>query len=57
MQACASDFFVKPTSPERIAISINNARSIGALRSEVPQLRKRAEGRTTFADLVGNPPP
>lgn len=56
MQACASDFFVKPTSPERIAISINNARSIGALRSEVPQLRKRAEGRTTFADLVGESP-
>ena len=56
MQAGASDFFVKPASPERIAISINNALSIGALRSEVAQLRKRAEGRTTFADLVGDSP-
>ena len=56
MQAGASDFFVKPASPERIAISINNALSIGALRSEVAQLRKRAEGRTTFADLVGESP-
>ena len=56
MQAGACDFFVKPASPERIAISINNALSIGALRSEVAQLRKRAEGRTTFDDLVGNSP-
>lgn len=56
MQAGACDFFVKPASPERIAISINNALSIGALRSEVAQLRKRAEGRTTFDDLVGDSP-
>lgn len=56
MQAGASDFFVKPASPERMAISINNALSLGALRSEVAQLRKRAEGRTTFADLVGESP-
>ena len=53
MQAGATDFFVKPASPERITISIHNALSIGALRSEVAQLRKRAEGRTTFSDLVG----
>lgn len=54
MQAGASDFFVKPASPERITISIHNALSIGALRSEVAQLRKRAEGRTTFSDLAGD---
>lgn len=54
MQAGAADFFVKPASPERIAISINNALSIGALKSEMAQLRKRVEGRTTFSDLVGN---
>ena len=42
MQAGATDFFVKPASPERITISIHNALSIGALRSEVAQLRKRA---------------
>lgn len=56
MQAGATDFFVKPASPERITISINNALSIGALKSEVAQLRKRAEGKTTFSDLVGDSP-
>ena len=56
MQAGACDFFVKPASPERIAISISNALSMGALRSEVAQLRKRVEGRTTFDDLVGDSP-
>ncbi|HEX7759975.1 MAG TPA: sigma-54 dependent transcriptional regulator [Caulobacteraceae bacterium] len=54
MQAGASDFFVKPASPERIMVSIRNALSMGAMRVEVDQLKKKVGGRTTFDDLTGN---
>jgi DNA-binding NtrC family response regulator len=57
MQAGASDFFVKPASPERIIVSIRNALSMGALKGEVDRLKKHSSGRTTFADLVGESPP
>jgi DNA-binding NtrC family response regulator len=56
MRAGASDFFVKPASPERILVSIGNALSMGALRVEVDRLKKHAGGRTTFADLIGSGP-
>ncbi|HET6970743.1 MAG TPA: sigma-54 dependent transcriptional regulator [Phenylobacterium sp.] len=56
MQAGASDFFVKPASPERIIVSIRNVLSMGALRGEVDRLKKHASGRTTFGDLIGNSP-
>ena len=57
MQAGASDFFVKPASPERIIVSIRNALSMGEMRTEVDRLKKHAGGRTTFADLIGASPP
>ncbi len=57
MQAGATDFFVKPASPERINVSIRNALSMGALKGEVERLKKHAGGKTTFADLVGSSPP
>jgi DNA-binding NtrC family response regulator len=53
MQAGASDFFVKPASPERITVSIRNALSMGALKGEVDRLKKHSTGRTSFADLIG----
>jgi DNA-binding NtrC family response regulator len=56
MRAGASDFFVKPASPERIIVAVGNALSIGALRVEVDRLKKHAGGRTTFADLIGSGP-
>jgi len=56
MRAGATDFFVKPASPERIIVSIQNALSIGAMRVEVDQLKKHAGGRTTFDDLIGSGP-
>ena len=56
MRAGASDFFVKPASPERIIVSIANALSLGAFRVEVDQLKKRVGGRTTFEDLIGSGP-
>jgi DNA-binding NtrC family response regulator len=57
MQAGACDFFVKPASPERIMVSIRNALSMGAMRVEVDQLKKKVGGRTTFEDLTGHSPP
>ena len=56
MQAGASDFFVKPASPERIIVSIRNALSMGDLRGEVDRLKKHKTGRFTFADMVGSSP-
>ncbi|MDX9998912.1 MAG: sigma-54 dependent transcriptional regulator [Phenylobacterium sp.] len=56
MQAGASDFFVKPASPERIIVSIRNALSMGALKGEVERLKKHASGRFTFQDMVGTSP-
>ncbi|MDB5476836.1 MAG: tacA [Phenylobacterium sp.] len=56
MQAGALDFFVKPAAPERIIVSIRNALSMGDLRGEVDRLKKHANGRTTFDDLIGASP-
>lgn len=56
MQAGATDFFIKPASPERIIVSIRNALSIGALKGEVDRLSKRTSNRTTFDDLIGDGP-
>ena len=56
MQAGASDFFIKPASPERITVSIRNVLSMGDLKGEVERLTKRAGGKTTFADLIGDSP-
>jgi DNA-binding NtrC family response regulator len=54
MQAGAQDFFVKPASPERIMVSIQNALQMGDLKGEVDRLNKKASGRISFADLVGS---
>jgi len=53
MRAGASDFLVKPASPERITVSIRNALKIGTLAGEVTRLKKKAENRLAFDDLIG----
>jgi DNA-binding NtrC family response regulator len=53
MRAGASDFLVKPASPERITVSIRNALKIGTLAGEVTRLKKKAENRLVFQDLIG----
>jgi DNA-binding NtrC family response regulator len=53
MRAGASDFLVKPASPERITVSIRNALKIGTLSGEVTRLKKKTENRLVFEDLVG----
>jgi DNA-binding NtrC family response regulator len=52
MRAGAVDFFVKPASPERIAISIRNALKLSDLRGEVKRLSKKSEGKLGFEDMI-----
>ncbi len=52
MRAGANDFLVKPASPERIAVSIRNQLKIGTLSGEVKVLKKKAENRLSFDDLI-----
>ncbi len=56
MRAGATDFIVKPLSPERLQVSIANALKLGALEGEIVRLRKRAEGTLTFRDMVTRSP-
>ncbi|HAH10073.1 MAG TPA: sigma-54-dependent Fis family transcriptional regulator, partial [Alphaproteobacteria bacterium] len=43
MRCGADDFLVKPASPERIQVSIQNALKIKALTGEIQRLKKRTE--------------
>ncbi len=54
MRAGAVDFFVKPTSPERIKIGIENALKLRALTGEIRRLNKKHKGEMTFADLIAD---
>lgn len=56
MQAGASDFFVKPASPERIMVSICNALEMSNLKTEVVRMKKRVAGQMSFDDMVANAP-
>ena len=53
MQNGASDFFVKPASPERVVVSINNALNMSTLKGEVSRLKRKKEGALAFKDLIG----
>ena len=52
MRAGAADFVVKPTSPERLEVSINSALKIEALQGEIARIKKKAEGTLAFGDLI-----
>src|SRR3984957_11890263 len=56
MRAGANDFLVKPASPERIAVSIRNQLKIGTLTGEVKQLKKKADNRLGFDDMIAESP-
>ena len=57
MQAGAQDFFVKPVGPERLLVGVRNAMQMTRLSAEVGRLTKRAQGRTSFDDIVGDSAP
>ncbi|MBN9480442.1 MAG: sigma-54-dependent Fis family transcriptional regulator, partial [Bordetella sp.] len=57
MQAGAQDFFVKPVGPERLLIGVRNALQMTQLTAEIGRLKKRATGRSSFDDMVGDSEP
>ncbi len=56
MRNGATDFFVKPVSPERVVVSIRNALKMTSLVGEVKRLVKRADGALGFEDMIAGAP-
>ncbi len=52
MRAGADDFVVKPVSPERLKISMQNLLKVNALTVEVKRLNKKVGGALRFSDLI-----
>ncbi len=52
MRAGATDFVVKPVSPERLGVSLNNALKINALAGEISRIKRKVTGTFTFNDLI-----
>lgn len=52
MRAGATDFVVKPASPERLEVSIRSALKIEALAGEITRIKKKVQGTLTFNDLI-----
>ena len=52
MRAGASDFVVKPASPERLQVSLRNALASKALAGELQRLKRSRDGTLTMADVV-----
>lgn len=57
MRRGAYDFVVKPVSPERLKVSIENALSLGAMKDEISRIKKTASGKLTFNDIISASPP
>ncbi len=56
MRNGATDFLVKPVSPERLQISIENALKISTLTGELSRMARKVNGEMTFGDLVAVAP-
>ena len=56
MRAGADDFVVKPISPERLKVSIQNLLKVNALTEEVKRLNKKVGGALSFNDLIASSP-
>ncbi len=56
MRAGADDFVVKPVSPERLKVSMQNLLKVNALTEEVKRLNKKVGGALTFDDLIASSP-
>ena len=52
MRAGASDFVVKPASPERLQVSIKNALTQSALAGELQRMKRSRSGTLTFRDII-----
>jgi DNA-binding NtrC family response regulator len=56
MRAGAVDFVVKPVSPERLQVSIENALKLGALEGEIARMKRVVSGTLTFRDIITRSP-
>ena len=56
MRAGADDFVVKPVSPERLRVSMQNLLKVNALTEEVKRLNKKVTGALSFDDLIASSP-
>ena len=56
MRQGASDFVVKPVSPERLRVCLANALKMSALEDTVSQIKRTEEGRLTVTDIVTRSP-
>jgi DNA-binding NtrC family response regulator len=52
MRAGADDFVVKPVSPERLKVSIQNVLKVTALSGEISRIKRKVEGQLTFDELI-----
>ena len=52
MRAGATDFVVKPASPERLQVSLRNALATRALESEIKLIKRARTGTLSFKDIV-----
>lgn len=56
MRAGAQDFVVKPVSPERLSVSIQNAMKVGAMENAVQKIQKSNSGTFVFKDMIAESP-
>ena len=56
MRAGAVDFVVKPATPERLKVSVENALKLNALESEIARIKRSAAGTLTFRDIITQSP-
>src|SRR5215472_6149931 len=56
MRAGATDFVVKPVSPERLQVSLRNALTAYALEGELARIKRSRAGTLTFRDIVTKSP-
>ncbi len=56
MRMGATDFIVKPVSPERLRVCLANALKMSALEDTVTQIKRSAEGRLTITDIITRSP-
>ncbi|MDR3499621.1 MAG: sigma-54 dependent transcriptional regulator [Parvibaculum sp.] len=56
MREGATDFVIKPVSPERLHVSMRNALKVNALTGEISRLQKKQSGHLTFSDLIARSP-
>jgi DNA-binding NtrC family response regulator len=52
MRAGAVDFLMKPVSPERLEVSIENALKLRTLTGELSRMERKISGEFNFSDLI-----